>query len=93
MPPEMAYEVFGREIVDFRGQPIIITPPEYIYKLKSYTKNDKDMIDLAFMEKRIKREKLQRILSLSTKVEHVKIDSLKSTIILPVEDNKTGFTR
>lgn len=80
MPPEMAYEVFGRETVDFRGQKIIITPPEYVYKLKSYTRKDKDMADIAFMEGRIDREKLQRLSSLSSRVEHVKVKTLNNGI-------------
>ena len=80
MPPEMAREVFGRETVDFRGHPIIITPPEYVYKLKSYTKKDKDMADIAFMEDRIDKEKLQRLSSLSSRVEHVRVETLNNDI-------------
>ncbi len=62
---ELAKELFGMEQIDFRGQKMYITPPEYIYKLKSYTKNEKDKVDLKFMESRIDRSKLARINNLS----------------------------
>ncbi|UKI26453.1 MAG: hypothetical protein L6V91_06600 [Bacilli bacterium] len=63
--PELANEIFGREEVDFRGQKLFITPPEYVYKLKSYTKKDKDLADIMFMEERIDKSKLERINELS----------------------------
>ncbi len=34
MNSELANEIFGREQVDFRGQKLTITPPEYVYRLK-----------------------------------------------------------
>lgn len=41
MPPELASEIFGREQVDFRGQKLTITPPEYVYRLKIIQKKIK----------------------------------------------------
>ncbi len=61
----LASEIFGRETVEYRGHSLYITPPEYIYKLKSYTNNEKDRVDLEFMESRIDKEKLSRINELS----------------------------
>lgn len=73
--PQLASEIFGKEQAIFRGQRLFITPPEYIYKLKSYTHNSKDKVDLLFMENRIDRNKLARIneLSKASHVEHQKI--------------------
>ena len=75
--PQLAGEIFGREQVEFRGQRLFITPPEYIYKLKSYTHNSKDKVDLLFMESRIDRDKLARIneLSKTSHIEHKKINN------------------
>ena len=76
MPPELASEIFGREQVDFRGQKLTITPPEYVYRLKNYTKKDKDLTDIMFMEGRIDKDKLERIseLSKTSRIEHTKVD-------------------
>lgn len=76
MPPELASEIFGREQVDFRGQKLTITPPEYVYRLKNYTKKDKDLADIMFMEGRIDKDKLERIseLSKTSRIEHTKVD-------------------
>lgn len=76
--PELAEEIFGREEVDFRGQKLVITPPEFVYRLKNYTKKDKDLFDIMFMEGRIDKSKLERINELSkySKVEHTKVDML-----------------
>lgn len=75
LSPELAKELFGREQIDFRGQKLVITPPEYIYKLKSYTQSEKDKVDLIFMESRIDRSKLSRINELSNnhRITHEKI--------------------
>lgn len=75
--PELASEIFGREQATFRGQKLFITPPEYIYKLKSYTQNPKDKVDLSFMESRIDRNKLERIneLSETSHIEHQKVSN------------------
>lgn len=80
--PELAAEIFGREAVEFRGQTLYITPPEYIYKLKSYTQNDKDKTDLQFMADKIDRDKLSRIngLSSTSKTELVKVTELPKTL-------------
>ena len=79
--PELATEIFGREAVEFRGQTLYITPPEYIYKLKSYTQNDKDKADLQFMADKIDKDKLSRIngLSSTSKTELVRVTELPKT--------------
>lgn len=48
--------------------------------VKSYAKKDKDMTDIAFMEGRIDREKLQRLSSLSSKIEYVKVNTVKNVM-------------
>ena len=58
-------EVFGREEVDFRGIALPITPPEYVYMLKSYTKGQKDVHDIQFLSDKIDVEKLERLRKLS----------------------------
>ena len=58
---ELAKEVFDSESVDYKGCRLSITSPEYIYLLKSYTRGDKDLKDIAFLEKRMDPEKLKRI--------------------------------
>lgn len=65
MNPELAKEIFGREQVEFRGQKLTITPPEYVYILKKYTEKDKDLVDITFMDEKIDKEKLKRIYELS----------------------------
>lgn len=76
---ELANEIFGREQVDFRGQKLTITPPEYVYKLKSYTKKDKDLVDIEFMQSKIDKDKLERIDKLSkfSRIEHTKVKGLE----------------
>ena len=78
MNSELANEIFGREQVDFRGQKLTITPPEYVYRLKNYTKKDKDLADIMFMESRIDKDKLERISELSklSRTEHTKVNGL-----------------
>ena len=61
MPPEFAKLVFGAETIEFNGKPLIITPPEYVYSLKSFTRQQKDLEDIKFMEDKIDRDKLARI--------------------------------
>ena len=77
--PQLASEIFGREQAIFRGQRLFITPPEYIYKLKSYTHNSKDKVDLLFMESRIDRDKLARINELS-KTSHIKQKKINNAV-------------
>ena len=88
---ELANEVFGSEEVDFRGTPLSITPPEYIYLLKSYTKNEKDQHDLVFLEDKIDRNKLAQITLLSrdgkTVTNRVVQDIPISAIHNPYQDN------
>ena len=82
--PELASEIFGKEQVDFRGQKLMITPPEYVYKLKSYTRNTKDLRDLEFMQGRIDKEKLARIseLSKTSQIVHKKVRKITNSSAL-----------
>lgn len=81
--PELAKEIFGKEQTYFKGQKVIITPPEYVYKLKKYTRKDKDLVDINFMEERINKSKLEKIDSLSktTRVEYTKVNGLNNNPI------------
>lgn len=76
--PELAKEIFGREEVDFRGQKLTITPPEFVYRLKKYTKNDKDLVDINFMNERIDKNKLEQIerLSKTSTIVHTKVKKI-----------------
>lgn len=72
--PKLAKEIYGGETVIQEGIPLKITPPEYIYMLKSYTMQPKDRIDLEFMEDKIDKEKLAMIHEMEKEefyVEHV----------------------
>ena len=62
--PELASELFGSEEIEFRGTPITITPPEYVYRLKQYTNQQKDQHDILFLEDKIDRDKLLKIAQL-----------------------------
>lgn len=92
--PELANEIFGREEVDFRGQKLFITPPEYVYKLKSYTKKDKDLADIMFMEERIDKSKLERINELSkiSRIEHNKINVFKQNFNYHTHTYRSGHS-
>lgn len=59
--PEAACMVFGEEEVDFRGTPITITPVEYVFLLKEYTKNEKDLHDISFFNNKIDKTRLARL--------------------------------
>ena len=59
--PELAKEIFSRESVIFQGENIIITPPEYVYSLKEYTLNEKDLYDIDFLKDKIDKTKYKRI--------------------------------
>lgn len=77
--PELANEIFGGEEIDFRGTPITITPPEFIYILRNYTKNEKDMHDILFLEDKIDSGKVTKIQVLSRDgkvVQHVPVSSI-----------------
>ena len=61
LSPKYSEIVFGREAVEFNGKKLYITPPEYVYALKSYTRHLKDYSDLEFMEDKIDKDKLNKI--------------------------------
>lgn len=92
--PELANEIFGREEVDFRGQKLFITPPEYVYKLKSYTKKDKDLADIIFMKERIDKSKLERINQLSkiSRIEHNKVNVFKQNFNYHTHTYRSGHS-
>ena len=62
---ELAKEVLNNEVIEYHGHPLSITSPEWIYTLKSYTKTDKDKVDLSFMEDKINQDKLKKLRDLS----------------------------
>lgn len=92
--PELAEEIFGREEVDFRGQKLVITPPEFVYRLKNYTKKDKDLVDIMFMEGRIDKIKLERIneLSKKSKIEHNKVNIFKQNFNYHTHTYRSGHS-
>ena len=76
--PELAKIIFGSEKIEYEGRKIIITPPEYVYSLKSYTKNNKDLNDLRFMDGKIDMDKVNEIQTLNKtdrRVDLVSIDN------------------
>jgi histidinol-phosphatase (PHP family) len=92
--PELAEEIFGREEVNFRGQKLVITPPEFVYRLKNYTKKDKDLVDIMFMEGRIDKSKLERIneLSKKSKIEHNKVNIFKQNFNYHTHTYRSGHS-
>ena len=92
--PELAEEIFGREEVDFRGQKLVITPPEFVYRLKNYTKKEKDLVDIMFMEGRIDKSKLERIneLSKKSKIEHNKVNIFKQNFNYHTHTYRSGHS-
>ena len=82
---QLASLIFGKETVDFRGIPLYITSPEYIYVLKNYTKKDKDLKDIEFLEDKIDKDKVNKIKELS------KTDQVTQNVIVdkkPEEEDK-----
>lgn len=59
--PDAASEIFGHDEIEFRGSTLNITPPEYVYILKSYTRSQKDLSDIEFMEERIDKDRLAKL--------------------------------
>lgn len=87
--PDAASEIFGREEIEYNGIPVIITPPEYVYCLKNYTRNQKDIHDLEFMEERIDRDKLTRI---ETSLENGKVVQNVPVSSVPGRDIHNEFS-
>lgn len=94
MDPELANEIFGREQVDFRGQKLTITPPEYVYRLKKYTKKDKDLVDIMFMESRIDKDKLKKIYELSklSRIEYKKVNAFGQSFNYHTHTYRSGHS-
>ena len=81
LSPELAKEIYTKKPIYFHDLPVFITSPEYLYSLKNYTKTEKDLVDIAFLEKHIDREKLARMRILSKTDKHVqcvRVSSLPS---------------
>ena len=97
--PSLAKLIFGKERIEHNGQEIIITPPEYVYSIKSYTRKNKDLYDLRFMDGKIDMDKLSEISSLSRTDRRVDLigveDSFRdekdelSTMLEPEEEKIT----
>ena len=82
----LAKEFFGKEKIDFKGHPLYITSPEYVYMLKEYTDSGKDRHDRDFLKNKIDKDKLNRIKELSkteTATQCVQVMTLP-----PVVDSK-----
>lgn len=64
---ELAEEIYGdsENNVNFEGHNLTITAPEFVYLLKSYTRNDKDLDDIKFLQDKIDMEKVNIIKELS----------------------------
>lgn len=62
---ELASLIYEKEPIDFRGVPLYITSPEYIYMIKNYTRKEKDMQDVEFLDDKIDKDKLNKIKELS----------------------------
>ena len=57
--------IFEKDPITFKGIPVYITSPEYIYVIKSNTRGKKDIEDMEFLEERINKDKLNKIKELS----------------------------
>lgn len=68
---DLAKEIFEKEEVNFRGKPISITAPEYVYLLKQYTGSYKDQTDIQFLKDKIDMEKVARIQTLEKTEKYV----------------------
>ena len=91
--PELAKLIFSGESVELNGKKIIVTPPEYIYLLKNYTKSEKDLQDIRFLEDKLDEEKLNKISTLlktDSYTQNIPVNSLPSTYDNPfnnISDN------
>ena len=75
---DAAHEIFGHQEVDFRGTPLTITPPEYIYHLKMYTAKQKDQYDMQFLDSRMdgnRYDKIVRLCHEGKSVQNIPISS------------------
>lgn len=75
---ELASEVIETQYYPFHGLSISIVSPEYVYYLKQYTKNSKDMYDLEFLESRINKDKVEKIRSLTHKDRYIQCVSVEA---------------
>ncbi len=62
---ELAKEIYPKKQVMWEGIPVSVTSPEYIYKLKSYTKTEKDKDDIEFLESHMSQDRYRKIKELS----------------------------
>ena len=63
--PSFAQEIFHGEEIAFRGISVCITPPEYVYLLKSYSHHPKDKQDNTFLENQVDPNKIAHFIILS----------------------------
>lgn len=59
--PDFTDLVFNHEEVDFRGTPVRIISPEFVYSIKEKSKKDKDQHDRDFLSSRINKRKYDLI--------------------------------
>lgn len=79
--PELSDEIFPKEAVDFQGEKIFITPPEYVYSLKEFTQGEKDKHDIAFFKDKIDINRYKRIKKkkeLGKMIRHIPVSSIQS---------------
>lgn len=81
---ELAKEAFDSEVIDYKGNPLPITSPEYLYTLKRYTRGLKDLKDLSFLEGKIDQDKLARIKQL---IPTDKVVQFREVSYLPEKKN------
>ena len=89
--PELADEIFSGEEIDFRGTTVKITPPEYVYLLKSKNKKGEYQQDLLFLEEKIDHDKLMRLHMLSkdhSVIQNIAVEEDKITVSNPYNGDK-----
>ena len=86
----LASEILSDRPVNFDGQPIYVSAPEYVYMLKKYTNKSKDKADIKFLEDKINKDKVKRIEELSKTDEVTQFS--KITNIPTVEEEEKEET-
>ena len=104
---ELAEEIYGdsANTFDFEGHNLTITAPEFVYLLKNYTRNDKDLDDIKFLQGKIDMEKVNIIKELSKTDKEITSNNEETfknnnsnslekpkTFVKSVQNNEEGFT-
>ena len=63
---DLAKEIFNSESIEFRGEKIFINPPENIYNMLKSSNNEHNRDDIAFIESRMDKDKLDKLNELSS---------------------------